>query len=301
MKRLVSVFVLLCCGISVSWADSLNGQLKLASVSALAMDAESGELLFEKHANLRMPIASITKVMTAMVVLDGGQSLREKIRFTEKDRDAINHYFSRIRVGSELPRGEVLQLALMSSENLAAAALANNYPGGAKRFVAAMNAKAAALGMSNSHFVDSSGLSPKNVSTARDLAKLVAAAARYPEIKTYSTTAVHTANFSRPRYKLAYVNTNPLLRYERWEAALSKTGYLDLAGRCLVMQTDVDGRPVVLVMLDSFGKSSPIGDAGRIKRWLEDGKVGRVASSAMEYQRNKLSGYMALQSTARLN
>jgi len=139
------------------------------------------------------------------------------------------------------------------------------------------------------------------VSTAHDLAKLVAAAARYPEIKTYSTTAVHTANFSRPRYKLAYVNTNPLLRYERWEAALSKTGYLDLAGRCLVMQTDVDGRPVVLVMLDSFGKSSPIGDAGRIKRWLEDGKVGRVASSAMEYQRNKLSGYMALQSTARLN
>lgn len=301
MKRLVSVLVLLCCGMSVSLADSLHEHLKLASVSALAMDAQSGELLFEKHANLRMPIASITKVMTAMVVLDGGQSLREKIRFTEQDRDAINHYFSRIRVGSELPRGEVLQLALMSSENLAAAALANNYPGGAKQFVSAMNAKAAALGMSNTHFVDSSGLSPKNVSTARDLAKMVAAAAKYPEIQQYSTTAVHTANFSRPRYKLAYVNTNPLLRYERWDAALSKTGYLDLAGRCLVMQTDVDGRPVVLVMLDSFGKSSPIGDAGRIKRWLEEGQVGRVASSALEYQRNKLSGYMALQSTARLN
>lgn len=300
MKRWVSMFALLC-GMSASWAAGVSDQLKLASVSALAMDVDSGELLFEKHANLRMPIASITKVMTAMVVLDSGQSLREKIRFTEADRDAINHYFSRIRVDSELPRGEVLKLALMSSENLAAAALANNFPGGSKRFVAAMNSKARQLGMLNTHFVDSSGLSPKNVSTARDLAKMVAAAAQYPEIQSYSTTAVHTANFTGPRYKLGYVNTNPLLRYGRWDAALSKTGYLDLAGRCLVMQTDIDGRQVALVMLDSFGKSSPIGDAGRIKRWLEDGKVGRVASSAMEYQRNKLSGYMAMQSTARLN
>lgn len=285
---------------SSAFADGASDKLKLASVSALAMDAETGELLFEKHANLRMPIASLTKVMTAMVVLDSRQSLSEKIRFSEADRRSINHYFSRIRMGSELPRGEALRLALMSSENLAAAALANNFPGGESKFVAAMNAKAAELGMRNTRFVDSSGLSPKNISTAVDLAKMVAAAAEYPEIQTYSTTAVHTANFSRPGYKLAYVNTNPLLRYKRWQADLSKTGYLDLAGRCLVMKTEVDDRPVVMVMLDSFGKSSPVGDAGRIKRWIENGEVGRVASSAARYQRSKLAGYMAKQSTASL-
>ncbi len=283
-----------------SGAIAGDGKLKLASVSALAMDAESGQLLYQKHANLRMPIASLTKVMTAMVVLDSGQSLKEKIRFTERDRESINHYFSRIRVGSELPRGELLRIALMSSENLAAAALANNYPGGEAQFVAAMNNKAAELGMRNTRFVDSSGLSPKNIATALDLAKMVAAAAKYPEIQQYSTTPVHTAEFNRPRYRLAYVNTNPLLRYQRWEADLSKTGYLDLAGRCLVMQTEVGDRQVVMVMLDSFGKSSPVGDAGRIKRWLESGSSGRVASAAQNYQRNKLAGYMALQSTASL-
>jgi len=274
---------------------------KLASVSAAAMDAESGEMLLEKHANLQMPIASITKVMTAMVTLDANLDLNEKIRFSEQDRVAIDHYFSRIRTGSELPRGEVIRIALMSSENLAAASLARTYPGGSKAFIKAMNAKAAALGMSNTRFVDSSGLSEQNVSTASDLVKLVAAAAKYPTLREYSTTTVHTANFSRPRYKLAYVNTNPLVRYERWPADVSKTGYLDKAGRCLVMKTEVDGRPVVLVMLDSFGKRSPIGDAGRIKRWLETGNGGSVASSAWNYQRNKLAGYLAKQPTASLN
>lgn len=300
MRCLMSLIAALIFASSSAFADGASDKLKLASVSALAMDAETGELLFEKHANLRMPIASLTKVMTAMVVLDSRQSLSEKIRFSEADRRSINHYFSRIRMGSELPRGEALRLALMSSENLAAAALANNFPGGESQFVAAMNAKAAELGMRNTRFVDSSGLSPKNISTAVDLAKMVAAAAEYPEIQRYSTTAVHTANFSRPGYKLAYVNTNPLLRYKRWQAELSKTGYLDLAGRCLVMKTEVDDRPVVMVMLDSFGKSSPVGDAGRIKRWIENGEVGRVASSAARYQRSKLAGYMAKQSTASL-
>ncbi len=300
MRSLSSLIVamLLCSSLAV--AGAADSKLKLASVSALAMDAQSGELLYQKHANLRMPIASLTKVMTAMVVLDSGQSLREKIRFSEQDRNSINHYFSRIRLGSELPRGELLRLSLMSSENLAAAALANNYPGGEREFIKAMNSKAAELGMKNTRFVDSSGLSPKNTSTALDLAKMVSAAAKYPEIQQYSTTPIHTAQFSRPRYRLAYVNSNPLLRYQRWQADLSKTGYLDLAGRCLVMQTEVDERPVVMVMLDSFGKSSPVGDAGRIKRWLETGSSGRVAASAMNYQQNKLAGYMALRSTASL-
>lgn len=285
-----------------AFADSAGKSLpKLASVSAAAMDAESGEMLLAKHANLQMPIASITKVMTAMVTLDANLDLEEAIRFSEQDRVAIDHYFSRIRNGSELPRGDVIRIALMSSENLAAASLARTYPGGSKAFIEAMNAKAVALGMRDTHFVDSSGLSTGNVSTAADLVRLVAAAADYPLLRDFSTTTVHTAHFSRPRYQLAYVNTNPLVRYERWPADVSKTGYLDQAGRCLVMKTEVDGRQVVMVMLDSFGKRSPIGDAGRIKRWLETGDGGAVASSAWNYQRNKLAGYLSKQPTASLN
>ncbi|MDX1504482.1 MAG: D-alanyl-D-alanine endopeptidase [Spongiibacter sp.] len=303
MRRLLSLVAVLCfSSLSVAAESNDNGPaLKLASVSALAMDAESGEVLYQKHSNIRMPIASLTKVMTAMVVLDAKQSLREKIRFQERDRKSINHYFSRIRLGSEISRGEAMRLALMSSENLAAAALANNYPGGEEKFVEAMNSKAAALGMKNTRFVDSSGLSPRNVSTAADLSRMVAAAAKYPEIHEYSTTPLHTAHFSRPGYKLAYVNTNPLLRYERWQADVSKTGYLDLAGRCLIMQTEIDGRAVVLVMLDSYGKRSPIGDAGRIKRWIETGETGRVSAVASNYSRNKLMGYMAGNATAQLS
>ncbi|MFT4920374.1 MAG: D-alanyl-D-alanine endopeptidase (penicillin-binding protein 7) [Zhongshania aliphaticivorans] len=272
--------------------------LQLASVSAVVIDADSGEVLYKKYANMVKPVASLTKVMTAMVVLDAKLPLNETIRFSNDDRKAINYYHSRIRVDSELPRGEVLRLALMSSENLAAAALGRNYPGGLPAFVARMNAKARALGMKNTHFVDSSGLSGKNVSTAEDLAKLVAAAAKYREIATYSTTSIYTANFSRPRYRLDYVNTNPLVRYQRWDVAMSKTGYLDEAGRCLVMKTNVDGKELLIVMLDSFGKTSPMGDAGRIKRWLASGNGGTVASAAKDYQKRKIASHLASRATA---
>ncbi len=272
--------------------------LQLASVSAVVVDADSGEVLYKKYANMVKPIASLTKVMTAMVVLDAKLPLNETIRFSNDDRKAINYYHSRIRVDSELPRGEVLRLALMSSENLAAAALGRNFPGGLPAFVARMNAKARALGMKNTHFVDSSGLSQNNVSTAADLAKLVAAAAKYRDINAYSTTAIHTANFSRPRYRLDYVNTNPLVRYQRWDVAMSKTGYLDEAGRCLVMKANVDGKDLLIVMLDSFGKTSPMGDAGRIKRWLESGNGGTVASAAKDYQKRKIASHLASRATA---
>lgn len=294
-------FLSLCCLLVLampSWAVEKASTLKLASVSAAVMDVNSGEMLLEKHTGLQMPIASLTKIMTAMVVLDGKQSLREPIRFSPADRQAIDNYFSRIRNGSEISRGEALRLALMSSENLAAAALGRNYPGGTSKFVAAMNAKAKALGMNNTHFVDSSGLSPLNLSTASDLVKMVAAAGQYKLIREYSTTTVHTANFSRPGYRLAYVNTNPLVRFERWQADVSKTGYLNEAGRCLVMKTRIDNREVVMVMLDSFGKRSPVGDAGRIKRYLEEGSSGSVASSAWQYQQRKLASYMSKQVTA---
>jgi serine-type D-Ala-D-Ala endopeptidase (penicillin-binding protein 7) len=296
--RSIAVVFLSCCLSTLGFATESKAPLRLASVSAVAMDAKSGEFLVEKHASLQVPIASLTKLMTAMVVLDGQQSLKEKIRFSEADRDAINHYFSRIRPESELPRGEVIRLALMSSENLAAAALGRNYPGGMTSFVTAMNAKAKALGMHDTHFVDSSGLSTGNVSTAADLAKMVRAAAKYSRIREYSTTPTYTANFTGPRYRLAYVNTNPLVRFQRWDVDVSKTGYLDEAGRCLVMQTDIDDKTVVIVMLDSLGKKSPMGDAGRIKRWLEEGKTGAVAAAAWQYQRDKMASYLAAQPTA---
>ncbi len=267
--------------------------VNLASVSAAVANLKTGEPLFNKNAQLVMPIASITKVMTAMVVLDAKLPLDEKIKFTKADKQRINSYFSRIRLDSEISRAEVLRLALMSSENLAAAALAANYPGGYNAFVKAMNKKAKSLGMKNTRFVDSAGLSVENVSTARDLSLMVAAAAKYPKIKEYSTSAVHTAYFKKPKYKLGYTNTNGLVRAGKWEISLSKTGYLDEAGRCLVMITELKGEPVVMVMLDSFGKRSPLGDANRLKKWITTGNVSKVASAASNYEQTKLASYLA--------
>ncbi len=239
-----------------------------------------------------MPIASLTKLMTAMVVLDAKLSLKEKIRFAQQDKKSINNYYSRIRINSELSRADTLRIALMSSENLAAASLARTYPGGKKAFIKAMNAKARALGMRHSHFINATGLSEKNVSTTADLAKMVAAAAKYPLIKKYTTTQTYTARFKKPRYVLGYTNTNVLVRAGHKDVKLSKTGYLDEAGRCLIMVRRIAGKDVVMVMLDSFGKRSPIGDANRIKKWLQTGQKGRVARSASRYERTKLAYYV---------
>ena len=262
--------------------------VNLASVSASVVDLKSGRSLLKKNTNIIMSIASITKLMTAMVILDSKLSLKEKIKFSKKNKQQINNYYSRIRIESTLSRGDVLRIALMSSENLAAAALGDNYPGGLPAFVKAMNKKARQLGMKHSYFVDSSGLSEKNVSTAADLSKMVAAAAKYSTIRKYTTTKVYTANFKKPRYRLGYTNTNALVRGGKWNIKVSKTGYLDESGRCLVMVTKVNNKDVVMVLLDSFGKRSPTGDAYRIKKWLVSGKTGSVAKSALNYQRNKL-------------
>ncbi len=265
--------------------------VNLASVSAMVIDLKTGNKLIDKNSNLTMPIASITKLMTAMVVLDAKLSLKKKIRFTQADRKQTHFYFSRIRVGSELSLGDVLRIALMSSENLAASALGSNYPGGVSAIIKAMNNKAKKLGMHQTQFVDSIGLSENNVSTAADLAKMVAAASKYPLIKKYSTTKVYTARFKKPRYILGFTNTNLLVRAGHKEVKLSKTGYLDIAGRCLVMLTRVGKKEVVMVMLDSFGKRSPIGDVNRIKKWLTTGKQSRVATSAKNYTSTKLAYY----------
>lgn len=265
--------------------------LQLASVNAVVVDLETGDALYRKFADAPVPIASVTKLMTAMVVLDGGQPLDEWIQIRNWDRTLEKNAYSRLRVGSEAHRGELLRIALMSSENLATHVLASHYPGGVEAFIAAMNAKALALGMTNSRFVDPAGLSPENRATAEDLALMVRAAYQYPLILEYSTVYQHTVQFRNPRYTLPYGNTNPLVASSQWDLGLSKTGYLTEAGRCLVMVTRIDDRPVAMVLLNSFGSRTPLGDAGRVRRWLTTGDSGQVAGAALQYERARTAAY----------
>ncbi len=280
-------------GISASlFADA--SEVQLASVHATIGDLSTGELLHTKNAKLTVPIASVTKLMTAMVVLDSGQPLDEPITILGWEKKTAKNAYSRIRVDSQSRRDQLLKIALMSSENLASHTLARHYPGGFDAFVAAMNGKAQALGMNSSRFDDPTGLSLGNVASAEDLWKMLAAAYGYDLIRAYSTTYQHYASFSGPRYSLAYGNTNPLTASSRWEVQLSKTGYLKEAGRCLVMVADVDGRPIGMVFLNSFGTRTPLGDAGRTRRWLTTGESGRVAGAARDYEQaviRSLNGY----------
>jgi serine-type D-Ala-D-Ala endopeptidase (penicillin-binding protein 7) len=244
-------------------------KIALRSSSALVQDAETGEIVYGKNAEAVVPIASITKLMTAMVVLDAGLDLDEKITLSREDAVQMKGSRSRLRSGLTLTRGELLLLALMSSENRAAAALGQNYPGGLEAFVDAMNAKAAALQMDESRFVEPTGLSPANVSTASDLAKMVRAAHEYPLIREFSTKSRATVRASGRA--LQYGNTNNLVRSSYWEIGLSKTGYISEAGRCLVMQVRLAEKDLIVVLLDSWGKQSRIGDANRLRKWLESG------------------------------
>jgi len=240
-------------------------KIALRSSSALVQDAATGEIVIGKNADAVLPIASITKLMTAMVILDRGLDLEEKIALNRED--AVSR--SRLRNGLSLTRGDLLLLALMASENRAAAALGRSYPGGLEAFVDAMNEKAAALEMNDTRFVEPTGLSPANVSTASDLAKLVGAAHDYALIREYSTKGRATVHASgRP---LRYGNTNNLVRSRYWDIDLSKTGYISEAGRCLVMHVRLAEKDLIVVLLDSWGKYSRIGDANRIRKWLESG------------------------------
>ncbi|GLC93399.1 D-alanyl-D-alanine endopeptidase [Cupriavidus sp. TA19] len=241
--------------------------LALRSSVALVMDQGSNEVLFQKNASAVLPIASITKLMTALVVMDARLPMDEVLTISEEDRDTEKHSSSRLRFGTQLTRQELLLLALMSSENRAASALGRNYPGGLPSFVQAMNRKARELGMNDSHFVDSSGLSSSNVSSAMDLVRMVNAAYRNPTIREFSTQTEHEVNvLGRTQH---YVSTNRLVRGGNWEIGLQKTGFISEAGQCLVMQARVQGRNVVMVFLDSAGKLSRFADANRVKDWLE--------------------------------
>ena len=251
--------------------DSLQARkLKLRSKLALILD-ESGNEVFSREADSPAAIASITKLMTAMVILDSGLSLDEKIKITKADRDLVKLTGSRLRYGATLSRRELIQLALMSSENRAAAALARTYPGGKRSFVKAMNIKASALGMTKSRFTDSVGLDSTNVASPRDLAKMVTAAYGYPLIRQSTTTRQKEVRPYRRKGPLRYGNTNRLLKNEKWNIELSKTGYINEAGRCLVMQAKIAGEPLVIVLLNSYGKLTPFGDSNRLRQWIESG------------------------------
>ncbi|NDI26515.1 MAG: D-alanyl-D-alanine endopeptidase [Burkholderiaceae bacterium] len=252
--------------------------LNLKSSVAMVVDQHSKEILFEKNPDVSLPIASITKLMTAMVVLDSNAPLDEVLTITQEDVDTEKGSSSRLAVGSVLSRGDLLHLALMSSENRAAHALGRTYPGGLSAFVKAMNDRASGLGMNSTHYVEPTGLSSRNQSSATDLAVLVGAAYNVPLLRELSTSPGREVAVGRRT--LQYNTTNRLVKSPNWDIGLQKTGYISEAGQCLVMQTKVSGRKLIMVFLDSAGKLSRIADAERVRRWVETNQARHVVASA---------------------
>ena len=250
-----------------------DGSPLLRSQAFLVQDIATGEVLLERNAGAVLPIASITKLMTAMVVLDANLPLHEELTISSEDIDTLRGTRSRLGMGTRLTREDMLRLALMSSENRAASALARHYPGGETAFIAAMNRKAAALSLNETRYYDSTGLNAGNVSSARDLVRMTTASAQYPLIREFSTLGDYTVRANgRP---MAFHNTNPLVRNDSWQIGVSKTGFINESGKCLVMHAWFNSKPTIVVLLDSVGKLTRIGDAQRIKRWLEMSQAGQ--------------------------
>ena len=277
MKRLLHsvLAILFCSGVQASAGVIAPdpAKLKLHSANVLIVGSGDGVQFYSKNAEAVTPIASITKLMTAMVVLDAKQPLHETLTVDIGDLDMLKGSHSRLRLGVELPRTEMLRLALMASENRAASALCRYYPGGAEACIAAMNAKAVALGMRSTHFSDSTGLNSGNQSTAKDLAKMVLAASKYPLIREFSTTPAAMVEAPPTGRQVSFQNTNSLVRGGTWDIQVQKTGFIREAGRCLVMMANVASKPVVIVLLDSIGKLTRVGDANRIRYWMETGEA----------------------------
>jgi D-alanyl-D-alanine endopeptidase (penicillin-binding protein 7) len=266
---------------TLAWSQPLptGKPPQIKSAAVLVVDETDSTVLYSKQSQKVMPVASITKLMTALVVLDGGQSLEETVTILQVDKDRTIGNASRLAVGAKLTRAELLHLALMSSENRAAQALGRSYEGGLGAFIKAMNAKAKELGMKNSRFVDPTGLSAGNVSTAADLTKLVVAASREPLIEEYSTSERLTVAVGRQL--LEFRNTNSLTSKDDWDISVQKTGYTQEAGQCLVLRTKIADRPMVIVLLNSFGKLTRIADARRVRKWIEGDPAGsRLARAA---------------------
>lgn len=255
-----------------------SDNLLLRSSSVVVQDQSTGAILFEKNPEAVVPIASITKLMTAMVVLDAALSLTEPVTVNEEDVDTLRGSRSRLRIGTVLSREEMLRLALMSSENRAASALGRHYPGGIQAFVSAMNRKSENIGLKDTRFADSTGLSVANVSSARDLTRMVAAASHYPLIRELSTTPEYEVEVGGRQ--LTFRNTNTLVRSSAWEIGLSKTGYIREAGKCLVMQAWFGNKPMIIVLLDSMGRLTRVADAQRIKKWIEHAAAAAGQPSA---------------------
>jgi D-alanyl-D-alanine endopeptidase (penicillin-binding protein 7) len=264
---------------------------QLSALSVLVLNQQDGQPLYQKNIDMETPIASISKLMTAMVVLDAHLDMDETLEITQADVDKLRHTSSRLAVGTQLSRSELMHLALIASENRAASALSRNYPGGYVKFIAAMNRKALQLGMQHTVFEDATGLSSNNQSTAADLAKMVQAAVRYPVIHEITTTGnyeitrtaavmvgrKHHKKIRNIEHRVAFHNTNQLVRDQDWDIGLSKTGFINEAGHCLVMQAKIAQKPVIIVLLDAYGRYGRINDAKRIKTWLEQQPANKVA------------------------
>ena len=242
--------------------------LKVRSLKAIVVNQNTGEVIYEKNADVRASIASLTKLMTAMVVLDSGLDLNKEIKLTKADIDRVKRTTSRLPIGTKLTKYELLKAALISSDNRAAFALSRSYPSGRKGFINAMNVKAIQLGMQNSQFRDPTGLDKRNISTAKDLLKLVRAAYQYSLIRELTTTPSENIKMGKKRNSINFNNTNPLVRKGGWDIGLSKTGFIRESGRCLVLQTIIDGEPIIIVLLNSYGKLTRFADVKRIRNWM---------------------------------
>lgn len=242
--------------------------LKLRSHAAIVFDERDNEVILERNAEQVVPVASLSKLMTAMVILDADLGMEEVITISKDDKDRLRYSKSRLRTGMRFTRKDLLLIALAASENRAAMALARTYPGGSKAFVSDMNRKAQALGLIQTRFADSAGLSNDNVSTAQELMQLVKAASDYPVIREYSTQTRQSITDLNSQREITFGNTNRLVKKVSWPISLSKTGFTKDAGNCLVMQTRINARPVIIVLLESWGSLSKYGDSNRIKKWL---------------------------------
>ena len=240
---------------------------RLKSSSVLIIDQSDSSILYSRNSDVAAPIASITKLMTALVVLDARLPMDEPLEITEAELDLPKMNVSRLSVGTVLTRGDLMHIALMASENRAAHALGANYPGGLTTFVRAMNAKATELGMHNAHFADPTGLSSENVASPEDLSKLVIAASKNPVIREYSTDKSYAVRVHR--HLVEYRNTDNLVANPTWNIIVQKTGYIAEAGKCLVMEAVIERRNVIIVLLDSLGKYTRVADAKRVKSWME--------------------------------
>ncbi len=260
----------------VAGLHAVDDPLDLKSSVAYVLDQNTNEVLFSKNPQAVLPIASITKLMTGLIVVEAGLPLDEKITVTPEDIDTEKNTGSRLAIGTTLTRGDMLHLALMSSENRAAHALGRNYPGGLAAFVEAMNAKAASLGMSDTHYVEPTGLSSRNQSSAADLAKLVNEASQVPLLRDLTTS--REARVALGKRLVQFRSTNGLLFNPLWDIGLQKTGFINEAGKCLVMQARMAGRQLIMVFLDSSGKASRIADAERMRKWLASQGEGMAPS-----------------------